>query len=257
MKNAIWSLVFIFSATGICSAQTTLYLPQFVDGAQLAAGVGWVSAIAVTNPAALGTPAASGTITLTNDNGTPLNLAFFDENGNGQVGNTFQLAGGQTKFFISPQGNSNGPLAFNSGFAAVTSNLPVTSGIVFTEFALNGGPIGTGGAPASSPLLRQAIFAIQDKGDQLGTGLAVANPGTGTATITFQLLDKSGNQIVAPVTRTLAANNHTAFFISELFPSAPSAVFGTVRITSDQALVTVALVFQGATFGTVPVIPLQ
>jgi len=93
MKKIVSSLIFILFAAGICSAQTVLYFPQFVDGFQPAAGVGWISAIAVTNPAALGTPAASGTITLTSDNGTPLNLALYDDNDQ-PAGNTFQLAGG-------------------------------------------------------------------------------------------------------------------------------------------------------------------
>ncbi len=252
MKNVICSLAFVLFAAGICSAQTVLYFPQFVDGVQQAASVGWLTGIAVTNPAAPGTPAASGTLTLTNDNGTPLNLPLQDENGN-PTPNTFQLSGGQTKIFVSPQANSNGLMPFSSGFATLTSNLPVSGASVFIEFGLNG-PIGTAGVPASTPLMRQAIVVIKD--NHANTGLAAANPGAGTATISFQLLDKSGAQVVAPVTRTLGANAHTAFFVSELFPSAPSSITGTLRITSDKAIVTTALFFQDATFGTFPVIPL-
>jgi hypothetical protein len=253
MKKIVWSFVFVLFATGICSAQTVLYFPQFVDGGQIAAGVGWISAIVVTNPAALGTPAASGTITLTNDNGTPLNLALLDENGQ-PAGSTFQLAGGQTKFFISPQSNSNNVLPFSSGFATLTSNLPITGTSIFIEFNANGTTIGTAGAPASTPLMRQMIIAFRDGSSN--TALAVANPGVGTATITFQLLDKSGSPIGVAVTRALAANNHTAYFISELFPGAPPSVAGTLRITSDKGIVTTALFFEGATFGTLPVFPL-
>ena len=109
MKNIVLSLVLLLFASGVCSAQTVLYFPQFVDGVQLAAGVGWISVIVVTNPAALGTPAASGTITLTGDNGSPLNLALVDDNGQ-PVGNTFQLTGGQTKIFQSPQTGAPGPV---------------------------------------------------------------------------------------------------------------------------------------------------
>jgi hypothetical protein len=252
MKTIVSGLVFLLFATGVCSAQTVLYFPQFVDGGPPGAGVAWISAITVTNPAAPGTPAASGTITLTSDNGTPLNLAFTDENDQ-PAGNTFQLAGGQTKIFQSPQGTSANILPFNSGFATVTSNLPVTGGSAFFDFNGNG-IVGLGGAPASFPLTRQGIVAIKDSGTN--TAVAVANPGAGTATINFQLLDKSGSQIGALATRTLVANGHTAFFLTELFPNAPSRVAGTLRITSDKAIVTIALIFEGATFGAFPVFPL-
>jgi hypothetical protein len=53
--------------------------PQFVDG--VPGGGFWASVIAVTNAAAVGTPAASGTVTVTKPDGTPLNVTFFDENG--------------------------------------------------------------------------------------------------------------------------------------------------------------------------------
>jgi hypothetical protein len=229
-----------------------VYLPQFVDG--VSGNVGWVTAIAVTNTAAPGTPVASGTITLTSDNGTPLNLTLLDDS-DSPTPNTFQLAGGQTKFFLSPQDGANFPRPFNSGYATVTSNAPITGGEVFIELnAITGAPLGTGGVPVSTPLLRQEIIAVKD--NDSNTGLAVVNPGAGAATVTFQLVDKSGNQIVAPATRTIAANNHTAFFVSELFPNAPSNVIGMLRISSDKGIVITALFFAGQTFGSFPVIPL-
>jgi hypothetical protein len=130
----------------------------------------------------------------------------------------------------------------------------VSVGLIFFEFNATGA-IGTGGVSASTLLTKQTIFAVKDR--RSNTALAVANPGAGSAVITFQLLDLTGVQITAPVTRTVAANNHTAFFISELFPNVTFSVNGTLRITSDKAIVTTALLFQDATFGAFPVIPLQ
>jgi hypothetical protein len=253
------SLALVVLAAGVCSAQSVLYFPQFVDGAQNVQGdVGWVSAIAVTNAAAPGTAAASGTITLTKDDGTPMNITLLDEN-NAPVGNTFQLAGGQTKFFVSPQSGGNGLRPFNSGFATVTSNLPVTGGLIFIEFNSQG-PFATAGVPATTALTRQATVVVVTHGNNANnndnTGVAVVNPGTGTATITFQLLDKSGSLVVPQVTRTLAANNHTAFFVSDLFANAPPNVFGTLRMTSDMPIASTALFFAGSAFGTFPIVPL-
>ena len=251
MKNVILSLSLVLSVVGVCSAQSVLYFPQFVDGLQ--GNVLWASALAITNPAGFGTPAANGTITLTQDNGTPLNVTFYDEN-HAPTGNTFQLAGGQTKLFDSPALNSMfGP--FNVGFATVTSNLPVTGGLVFYEAGANGALIGEAGVLSAAPLTRQATVIVKD--NNTNTGVAVANPGNGTATLTFELLDKSGADIVTPVTRMLPANNHTAFFVTDLFPSVTAKIYGTMRITSDVPIVSTALLFSLGSFATLPLFPLQ
>src|SRR5438876_9756712 len=101
MKRIIRSLLYMLAAAGVCPAQTTFYFPQIADGMQ-SGGIAWFTAIAVTNPAQTGT--ATGTITFTQDNGTPFNLAFTDQSdrpvGSGST-IPFQLAGGQTRFFIS------------------------------------------------------------------------------------------------------------------------------------------------------------
>jgi hypothetical protein len=259
MKPILLSLVLVLFAAVICSAQTVLYFPQFVDGAQnLNGDTGWISAVAVTNPAALGTAVASGTISLTKDDGTPMNIQLVDENGS-PAGSTFQLAGGQTKFFLSPQANAHGLLPFNSGFATVTSNLPVTGGLVFIE-ANSVGTFATAGVPAAAALTNQATIVVvtqsNNPNNKDNTGVAVVNPGTSTATITFQLLDKSGASLAPPAMRTLAPNNHTAFFVPDLFPSAPANIFGTMRITSDKPVAATSLFFEGFAFGTLPIFTL-
>src|SRR5215475_6915126 len=99
MKHIVCSLVLVLFAASLCSAQSVLYFPQFVDGSS---GQGfWASAVAISNPAAAGTATASGTVTVTKFDGTPLNITFVDD-GLAPTTNTFQLAGGQTKIFYSP-----------------------------------------------------------------------------------------------------------------------------------------------------------
>jgi len=73
IRNIVCSLVCALFTAAIGSAQTVLYVPQFVDGVQ-AGGSGWVTAIAVTNPAFYGTSMATGTITVTDTSGTPMNI---------------------------------------------------------------------------------------------------------------------------------------------------------------------------------------
>jgi hypothetical protein len=246
MKNILWGLVFVFCAAGVSSAQTLLYFPQFVDGSQ--GNIYWGTIIEVTNPTSPGSPVVIGSISLNRETGAVMDLTFTDENGQ-PTDNTFQLAGGQTKFFFSPKVTSTGVVPYNVGYATVTANLPILGNLIFLEGNASG-PFALAGVPASASLNRQVIFA------NANTGIALLNAGTLTANLTLQYLDKSGAQI-GQVTRTLTANNHTSFFISQLFPNAPSTAVGTLRITSDQAVVATALLFNGAAFGTIPVLPLQ
>ena len=101
---------------------------------------------------------------------------------------------------------------------------------------------------------------MKNKGEG-DTAVAVANPGNSTATITFQFFDTNGTATLPAVSKTLGPNNHTAFFVGEIFPNDPNApqqLFGSMRITSDTPLVTTALVFdESGHFATFPVFPLQ
>ena len=253
MRPIVWSLAVVVLAASLCSAQSVLYFPQFVDGSP---GQGfWGSAIAVSNPAVSGTAAVSGTITVTKFDGSPLNITFVDDS-MVPTTSTFQLAGGQTKIFYSPTLGGN-LQPFVNGFATVTSSAPVAAGLVFLEGNSSFSVISQAGVPGVTPLTRQASVAIRNTAEN--TGVAVAYPGTGTANVTYQLLDKSGALIVPAVTKTLGANNQTAFYITDLFPSLPAQIAGTLRITSDQPVVAVALLIalpQGL-LSTIPVFPVQ
>jgi hypothetical protein len=211
-------------------------MPQWVDGSPDGNGF-WGSIVAVSNPAAPGTPPVSGNVSVNITDGSVLNVTFVDENG-APAGNTFQLAGGQTKLFLSPTLAAFGLPPFNVGYATVTASGNVTAGLVFVEGDATG-VTSQAGVQAVSPLTKQATVAV--KSFQENTGVAIAYPGTGTATITFQLVDKSGNEIVPQVTKTLAANAHTSFFITELFTNAPLSVTGTLRLVSDKPIVAMAL----------------
>ena len=279
MKSIFSSLVLIFLAIGTCSAQSTLvYFPQFVDGRTAGSTAAWGSVLLVTNPAAPGTSTATVSITLTSDTGSPMNIPFTDITGT-PVANTafgltqFQIAGGQTEYLVS-QSNTHYVTPLNSGFAQVTSDRPVTAALIFIEYSCVatdgcGSPISEAGVSATVPLTGQAVPIMQNSSPGPGNfgldgAVAVANPGSGTVHITFQLLDTSGNQLldssgnaIGPVQQTLAALNHTAFFIPQLFPSAPALFGGTLRITSDSPIVTTGLSFMGpGLFATIPVFSL-
>ena len=254
MKRIIWSLVCILGGSVFCSAQNTLYFPHVVNGFQTN-GPGWITGFAITNTAMPGTAIASGTITLTQDNGTPWSITYDDGQGGPRATGSsipFQLAGGQARLIVT---RANGSLI--TGFATVTSNQPVGVAVIFVEFADFGGTrVAEAGVPAATALTRQTVFAIT--GDGSNTGVAVANPGAATVTITFQVLNASGVMPLPSVNRTLAPRGHTAFFVSELFPSLPEGFIGTMQIISNTPIVATALLFESTgEFATLPVFPLQ
>jgi len=270
MKRALGILVFISMAAAVCSAQvtgqTTSYLPQIADGVQ-AGGYVWTTAIAITNPAAVGSAAASGSIVFTQSNGTAFNVPFMNLQGQAVgSGNSvpFQLSGGQTFIMIS-----TGVEALNVGFATITSSLPVIADAVFEE----NGPdpdcpscgtafIAQAGVPLATPSSSLGTLVIESNhGGVQGsdTALAIANPGTSTANLTFQLLNTDGTVAYPSVTATLAAKNQTAEYVSQLFPAAAAGSFvGEMVITSSSPVVLLPLAFKSSgEFGTLLVFAVQ
>jgi len=244
MKRLFLSCVFILSMTAASFGQaTTFYYPHVAIGV-LGQDV-WKTSIFLTNPAAVGTATASGSITFYQDNSTTASagaafsgISFVDETGASVgSGNTisFQIAGGQSKKFTSFATNT-----YAGGFAVVTSNAPVTGTAIFSEFTLGGQLIGEAGVPAGSAVTRQIVFVDTNAGYNLG--FAVANPGTAAATLTLNLLNTSA-VTVQTTTRTLGTLNHLALFTSQLFPNQTTGLAGTMQIVGTVPLTAIALRF--------------
>src|SRR6266516_4613841 len=231
MKSVVLILLWIVTATVICSAHTMFYYPHIANG--VLGGVIWKTTIFVTNPAAMGTGLASGSITFMRDNpvlseaGTPLNLTFTDETGQPTgSGNTipFQIAGAQTRKFTS-----SGAGAYAGGFAIVSSNAPISGTAIFSEFDTAGRLIGEAGVPSGNAVSSQAIFVDTQGG--YNVGVAYTNPGAAGANVTLRLLNSSAVEVMSTV-QTLGPSNHAAAFVSQLFPGAPELV-GTLQISSQ------------------------
>lgn len=241
MKRVFLTLILIFTATAIASAQTTFYYPHVVDGPQ--GSVVWKTTILLTNPNSSGT--VSGTVTLTSDNsntgaaGSPMVVTMTDQNGGSATSNvfTFSLPAGGTTSLIS-----SGTGSFAQGFAAVTTTGGTVSGTaIFSEFDTSGNLIAEAGVPGANAVTRQAIFV-----DTIGNyqiGFAYANPGQAAATVSLNLLNSAGVSVLSTAaTQTLGPGNHTASFISQMFQSAPNMA-GTLQITSSTPLAAIALRF--------------
>ncbi len=246
----IYTRVDQVSAATTPTPTSTFYFPQVADGIQ-ADGVSWKTTIFLANLA--GDSTADGTVTFTTSSGAPFNIGFVDSAGSPvSSGNTipFSIAAGQSRKFVS---TSSGALSI--GYATVSSSAPVNGTAVFSEFATSGGLIGEAGVPSATALGRQVIFVDTQSG--FSTGVAYANPNSSGANITLQLFGPNGNPIGSPVAQFLPGNQHTAKFVSELFPSA-AAFAGTMQITSSTPLAAIALRFAPAgSFTTLPPVPLN
>ena len=188
------------------------------------------------------------TVTFTKSSGAAFNLSFKDSSGTPVGGGStlgFQVAGGQTRKFVSTGAGA----ATDVGFGTITSNVPVNGTAVFSQFA-GARLLSEAGVPAAQAMARQSIFVDT----QLGffTGVAVANPGTGPADLSLNLINTEGVQ-VNTTTRTLQPSNHLPFFVHELFPGA-GAMVGSLQITSATAVPAIGLRFSPdfSVFTTLP-----
>jgi hypothetical protein len=239
MKRIFFAVLWVFAATMVCSAQSTIYFPHIANG--VLGSTIWKTTILVTNPASAGT--ASGTITFNQDNpnaglaGSPFNISFTDEAGTPTTGTiTFSIGPGQTKKYVSA-----GTGTYSPGFAtASTSAGAVTGTAIFSEFDIASGRlIAEAGVPAATALTKQAIFVDTINGYNIA--VAYANPGPGGANVTFNLLDSTAAS-QATTTKLLGPGNHVATFTSQIFPSV-GPLAGTMQITSSVAVPTIALRF--------------
>src|SRR5688572_29708190 len=133
MKRILLSLVWILTASLICSAQTTFYYPHIANGV-LGGSTVWKTTIFLTNPASSGT--ASGTITFTRDNANSgaagslfTTINFIDENGAPAAGGgtiTFSIPAGATRKYTS-----DGSGVYAGGFATVTASSAVNGTAIF------------------------------------------------------------------------------------------------------------------------------
>jgi hypothetical protein len=254
MKRFFFLCVFMIGTAVASFGQNTFYFAHVVNGN---AGGVWKTTIFLTNPAAVNTQTASGSITLTAAAsttlaaGTPMNINFVDANGLAVSGPVipFQIAGGQTIKLTS-----TGGATFTGGFATVTSNFPVSGTAVFSFFNDSTGTnlFAEAGVPSAAAVARQSIFV--DVGSGFDVGVAYANPGATAAPLTLTLLNANA-QTVMTTTQTLGAGNHVAGFVSQLFGlTSIQPMTGTLQITSTSgALAAVALRFApSGVFTTLP-----
>jgi hypothetical protein len=236
MKRIVSLLAWICFPAGMAFAQQTFYFPQVADGRDPGGTTHWHTTIFLSNQSG---SVASGTVTMYQSGGSAMNISFVDDLGAAAaVANhiTFQIPAGQTRKYTSV---ASGNLLV--GYAVVTANVPIAGNAMFAHWTNPPGEslIGEAGVPAASLMSKQAVFADTQYG--FNTGVAIANPGTSSASITLELVGRDG-QVVASTTQTLGAGQHIARFTTELF-GAIDAMAGRLQISSSIPVAAMALRF--------------
>ena len=108
----------------------------------------------------------------------------------------------------------------------------------------------------ASPLITLTDTVVSsDPASGLNTGIAIVNPNTSPAPVTFSLHDQQG-LIAATRTITIGPRQQISRFATQLFPGSPvfdQPVTGLMFINSDVPVAVVALAFNGASFTALPV----
>jgi|SRR5213594_657852 len=236
MNRLSWiaGIVLLFASTSL--AQQTVYFPQIANGMENGTMVHWHTTVFVDNQ---GTGVASGTISLINSDGTPMQASFVDESGNAAARNgqiNFQLGPGQSHKYTSTASN---PLQV--GYGVMTTNAPVAANVLFSHYSGGGAEylIAEAGVPSTTPMGKQAIFVDTQFG--FNAGVAIANPTTSTQVISLDLVD-AGGRVVMSTTQTLGPGQHFAKFLTEMFPDIP-AMAGRLQFQASAPLAALALRF--------------
>ena len=199
-----------------------IVVPHFTDGD------GWITQIFLVNPT---------------DSTLTGNLQFADPNG--AVVKVTIAGVSSSSFPYSVPGRSSQKLV-TAGAATVTGSgsvrvVPAGGGIVPAAMAVfsyrqAGITITEAGASATSGnAFRLYVESAGTTGEagNIQTGIAIANPSSSPAPVTFEITDLNGSSAgITPYTFTLLASGQTSKFLGDLFPSLPNTFKGMVRITT-------------------------
>src|SRR4029453_17604819 len=109
------------------------------------------------------------------------------------------------------------------------------------EFKSGGVTVSTAGVPASTTSNAFRMYAeFSGTPGQIGsiqTGVAVANHGTGTASVVFELTTLSGAPTGLTGSLTIPAGGQTALFLSQIpgFETLPTPFKGVLRVSTPSS----------------------
>lgn len=165
--------------------------------------------------------AAAGALTLTQDNGSPLQVTITGQGTSSTF--PFNLAP-RAAVFLETDGL--GTLA--GGAASIISSGPIGACAIFTILDSQG-RFTTEAGVGDSPLMTELTLPV-DIGGGLDTGVAFFNPGLSAINLAFTLFGEGGVS-VGTAQLSLGPRNHVARFVSELF-AGQSNFRGSMAVSS-------------------------
>ncbi len=177
-----------------------VFLPQVGFGSS--GGVRLDTQISLLN---LALSETSVTLTLIGDDGSRLETAFAPD---GQWSFKLRPLGAES---VSLAGDSVAP-ALRAGYARIESSQPVEATAVFTTSVEGLGIPLEAGVASTVPQFRVSGYAEKRVQEGLDTGMAIVNPGSEAVEITL-IVDGVGR-----TSRSLAAGEHVALFLEDIFP---------------------------------------
>ncbi len=163
------------------------------------------------------------------------------------------LSFGQATFADLPP--SPGPL--QTGFAIITPLSGNGAGLNVSETFIEqtDGGFFQASVVASPLITLTSVVVSSDPTNGLNTGIAIVNPNTSPAVVTFNLHDQQG---LTAATRTMiiGPRQQISLFATQLFAGSPvfdQPITGLLFINSDVPVAVVALAFNGAGFTALPV----
>jgi hypothetical protein len=248
MKSVVGLLVLttLFPASSI--AQTGIQ--SLLDIPQLAVGGGYTSTLTVRDP--LNQASREISISFFDNDGNPMSVAA---EGYGEVSAfTFALAGAQEKSFdLTATGGAR------SGWVQIASEGigTLSASLRFTVKDGAGDVTDAVGILPAEPNFDWTA-AVEKRGPNDLTGIAVANPWTSPVTITIDLY-QNGTRVPGSTTRsfTLKASGHMAMFVHEagLFGDAWEGLTGTATLrisAADRPVAATALRADGTQYSSLP-----
>jgi hypothetical protein len=196
------------------------YFPHF------AVGGGYSTVFALANT---GATTASGSLTLTDQRGSPLSVSI-----DGASGSDFPvtISPGGVRILTASALNSSDPT--KSGWAVLRSGGGSLDGVATFRYSSGGALKAAAGVLASQPTDSATIPVDNDDSLERFTGVALANPGDREIRVQIQVLDQDGNvtQTVSPESlNPLGARKQVAAFLHQLVPA-------TLRFRGSMVLTT-------------------
>ncbi len=245
------TLTVAYAGDGHFAARTTTATHLVTNGgalSHLTSGGGWETSFAVVN---LGAASASMSLNFFGDSGSPLDLALTYPQSSAapaNVSTVSQILGSNQMLLLDT--NPPGTVPLSEGWANLTSTGDLNAYEVFHY--------GPSGQEAVVPMqtIGSSYLMIFDNTtlvNTLGTGVAIANAASETASVPYIINDDTGTQI-ASGSVSVPASGHTAFTLSDQYP-VTAGKRGTLQFTtpSQGQISVLGIRSNGDSFTTIPV----